>query len=108
MTEPDVTYQESAMVAMRHMDTEVRALVDYSIRLEKSNDELSDALKACRAKNDKLLDFLGMLYSSLLENEDDACDADACPLRICPDMSLCMPDEPCTIVRRMHELGVEL
>jgi len=54
MTEPDVTYQESAMVAVRHMDTEVRALVDYSIRLEKSNEDLSDALKACRAKNASL------------------------------------------------------
>ena len=57
MTEPDVTYQESAMVAVRHMDTEVRALVDYSIRLEKSNEELSDALKACRAKNDELCEW---------------------------------------------------
>ena len=97
---------------MRHMDNEVRALVDYSIRLEKFNDELSDALQTCRAENAKLRDdldqmteavvalhsapledqllqalnenaklrdFLGMLCSSLLENEDDACDADACP-----------------------------
>lgn len=57
MTEPDVTYQESAMVAMRHMDTGVRALVDYSIRLEKFNDELSDALQTCRAKNDELREW---------------------------------------------------
>lgn len=49
------------MVAMRHMDTEVRALVDYSIRLEKSNEELSDALKACRAKNDELREWCNEL-----------------------------------------------
>ena len=61
MTEPDVTYQESAMVAMRHMDTEVRALVNYSIRLEKFNDELSDALQTCRAKNDKLREACSVL-----------------------------------------------
>ena len=70
MTEPDVTYQESAMVAMRHMDTEVRALVNYSIRLEKFNNELFDALQTCRAKNDRLRELLRELY----EDQCDDCD----------------------------------